>query len=220
MSSKPSAADKATLDTLGIRTVYDLRTPAEIEQQPDHPPSGANELPVNLLGTEDNPTPFLGSAAEAVSLMESSYRTFVTHALTRQRLAEVLRSLASASGSQLYHCSGGKDRTDWVTAVLLTVLEVPQSVILGNYMLTNSYSAPSIEASYQEMIASHGKSYADIYLPLLIAKEGYLLAAYDQAIASYGSMMDYVRNGIGLDAATEMRLRLRLLTSESMIALF
>lgn len=50
----PALPDLATLETLNIRADYDLRTPGEIAQQPDIPPSGASYLNINLLGT---PTP-------------------------------------------------------------------------------------------------------------------------------------------------------------------
>ena len=39
----------------------------------------------------------------------------------------------------LYHCSGGKDRTGWMTAIVLTMLGVPREVVLRDYLLSNDF---------------------------------------------------------------------------------
>jgi protein-tyrosine phosphatase len=208
----PSPPDMATLDTLNIREVYDLRTPDEITQTPDVPPAGADDRNINLFGTHDNPTPVSNSAAETVALVENGYRTFVTNSVIREALAEVFQALATGGGSQLYHCSEGKDRTGWVTATLHSVLQVPQSVVMENYLLTNTYTAASVQAWYQSMVSTRGKTFADIYLPTQVVRHSYLQAALDQAAASYGSMANYIAYGIGLDVTTQTLLRGKLLT--------
>lgn len=205
-----SVPDLATLNTLGIMAVYDLRTPGEIAQHPDILPNGAIYLNINIKGVANVPTPILTSAAEAVTAMEDDYRLFVTDSGIRDRFAQEFKELATTSGSQLFHCAGGKDRTGWTTAVLLSLIDVPQSVILQDYMLTNTYSAASIQASYDRMVAAYGKDKADIYFPIFEAKESYLNAALDQVVTSYGSMSGYITNGLGLDAATQAQLRAKL----------
>jgi protein-tyrosine phosphatase len=206
-----SAADQATLGGLGIVSVFDLRTPGEIAQKPDVLPSGASYLNINIAGTPDSPIATLTSAADAVAWMENANRGFVTDAGTRGRFAELMRALAAGTGPQLYHCTGGKDRTGWATAVLLTLVGVPQSVVVQDYMLTNTYSAVTIQTSYQRMVDVYGRSFADAYLPVTVVHESYLLAGLDQAVASYGSMNGYITHGLGLDAATQARLRGRFL---------
>ena len=118
----PSPTDLATLNTLNIRADYDLRTPGEIKLQPDSPLAGASYLNVNLIGTPTNPTPNLASAADGISFMENSYTELVTDSGVRDRLAQLFQKLATTSDSQVYHCSGGKDRTGWVTTILLNVM--------------------------------------------------------------------------------------------------
>ena len=39
----------------------------------------------------------------------------------------------------LYHCSVGKDRTGWMTAIVLAVLGVPREVVLEDYLLSNDF---------------------------------------------------------------------------------
>jgi protein-tyrosine phosphatase len=45
-----TGSDQALLDSLGISTVYDLRTPAEIAATPDIVPAGANWVDLNVEG--------------------------------------------------------------------------------------------------------------------------------------------------------------------------
>ncbi|HKT66051.1 tyrosine-protein phosphatase [Burkholderia sp. 22313] len=61
-----SAADLATIDTLGITQVRDLRTTAEIHTQPDVPLAGATRQNLNVLGVANlAPPPTSGAAAVA-----------------------------------------------------------------------------------------------------------------------------------------------------------
>jgi protein-tyrosine phosphatase len=207
----PSATDLATLNTLNIRADYDLRTPGEIALQPDIPPAGAIYLNVNLIGTATNPTPKLTSAADGISFMENAYTELVTDSGVRDRLAQLFQKLATTSDSQVYHCDGGKDRTGWVTTILLNVMGVPQDVIIQDYMLTNVYSEASIQNSYQQMITADGQSIADAYYTTLIADERYLYAGLDQVVTSYGTMASYINEGIGLSSIVQTQLRNKFL---------
>ena len=208
----PSPADLAILNTLNIRADYDLRTPAEIALQPDILPTGASYLNINLLGSQSNPTPTLTSIADAISWMETSYTEIVTGSGISGCLAQVFQKLATTSGSQVYHCSGGKDRTGWVTAILLSVLGVPQDVIVQDYLITNVYSEASVQASYQQMINDYGQSYANIYYPVIIADQRYLSAGLNQVVTSYGTMANYINEGIGLSSIVQTQLCDKLLT--------
>jgi protein tyrosine/serine phosphatase len=204
--SSPSAADMATLNTLGISTVFDLRTPDEIKAATDHPPAGASETNVNLNGTPDVVYPTLDSADESIAYMQSSYVLFVSDSGVRGRVAKVLHGIATTPGRHLYHCSGGKDRTGWITTTLLSIAGVPQSVIVQDYLLTNVYYQPTILASYQQTLAEYGQAAADATYPLLVADQRYLYAALNQVTADYGTMANYVTKGLGLSAATQTAL--------------
>jgi protein-tyrosine phosphatase len=199
------------LNTLNIRADYDLRTPGEIALQPDILPAGAVYLNVNLIGTAASQATNLTSASDGISFMENSYTEFVTDSGMRDRLAQLFQKLASTSGSQVYHCMGGKDRTGWVTTILLNVMGVPLDVIVQDYMLTNVYSEASIQNSYQQTITAYGQSVADAYYPTWIADERYLYAGLDQVVTSYGTMASYINEGISLSSIVQTQLRNKFL---------
>lgn len=207
----PTAADLITLNMLGIKAVYDLRTPAEIEAAPDILPSGTSYININIIGTPNYTLPPLASPADTVAMMERVEQKFVTDTDECSRLGQLFTALANGPDTQLYHCTSGKDRTGWVAAVLLTLAGVPQSVIVQDYLLTNTYSAASIQAAHERNIASYGQAYADILYPTLGVQQSFLDAGLEQVMASYGSMNNYITTGLGLSASTQTRLKEKLL---------
>ncbi|MGB8478285.1 MAG: tyrosine-protein phosphatase [Acidobacteriaceae bacterium] len=208
----PTPTDLAVLDTLDILSIYDLRTPGEITTQPDTPPFGAMDININIMGTPNTPTPNLTSADEAVLYMKTMYAQFVNDGAVCAKFAQVFEKLASAAvGSQLYHCSEGKDRTGWTTVILLSILGVPQNAIDQDYMLTNIDAAESIQASYEALAQADGQAIADIYKPILVADQSYLDAAYAQVAATYQTMTNYINDGLGLSANLQAMVRARLL---------
>ncbi|AOI98229.1 protein-tyrosine phosphatase [Burkholderia diffusa] len=205
-----SAADLATVDTLGITHVYDLRTTAEIHAQPDVPLAGATWQNLNVLGAASiGPLPTDGATATA--FMQSMYRAFVTSETARTSFHTLFAGFAASGGNLVFHCTAGKDRTGWATAILHTILGVPRQTILADYLLTNIYSASEIAAYVAQARKSGGQDAADMMAALQGAQAAYMQAAFDQVVASYGSMASYIDNGLQLDQTTQNAIRQSML---------
>ncbi|SED70284.1 protein-tyrosine phosphatase [Burkholderia sp. WP9] len=204
------AADQATIDRLGIASVYDLRTPAEIARTADILPGGATAQTLNVLGTADFVAPALDTAAAAVAFMEAQARGYVTGTAQRAAYGGLLTSLADGAGAQLLHSSAGKDRAGWVAALLLSIANVPLDVIMRDYLLSNVYLAPWIKAQTDALRAQAGDAVASARAPLLSVQENYLQAGFDQVQASYGTMSSYLTRGLGLSQRTIDTLQSRL----------
>ncbi|WP_321805033.1 tyrosine-protein phosphatase [Burkholderia sp. BCC1993] len=205
-----SAADVATVDTLGITQVCDLRTTAEIQTQPDVPLAGAAWQNLNVLGVA-NLGPLPTSGASATAFMMSMYRAFVTSETARTSYHALFAGFAASGGNLVFHCTAGKDRTGWATAILHTILGVRPQTILADYLLTNVYSAAEIAAYVAQAQKRGGQDAADMMAALQSAQAAYLQAAFDQVVASYGSMTSYIENGLQLDASTQNAIRQRML---------
>ncbi|MCA8093536.1 tyrosine-protein phosphatase [Burkholderia anthina] len=205
-----SAADVATVDTLGITQVCDLHTTSEIHAQPDVPLAGATWQNLNVLGVTDiGPLPTNGATAAA--FMQTMYRAFVTTETARTSYHALFAGFAASGGNLVFHCTAGKDRTGWAATILQTIAGVPQQTILTDYLLTNVYSASEIAAYVAQAQRSGGQDAADMMAALQGARTAYLQAAYDQVATSYGSMASYIDNGLQLDHATQNAIRQRLL---------
>jgi protein-tyrosine phosphatase len=211
-----SPADLAVVNTLGIVADYDLRTPAEATAVPDVVPASASYRLLNLLGTDSATTPSLTSPAAARKFMRDTERSFVTNASSRRALAELLTAIASGNGPQLYHCTAGKDRTGWATAVLLTLLGVPADTVVHDYLLSNRYyyRSPAVRAQ----LAAMPEAVRDTYAEVLEVEPSYLLAGLDQIRTSYGSMAGFAVNGLGLSRGVIAKLKHRLLAGRSRAA--
>ncbi|PWU26975.1 autotransporter outer membrane beta-barrel domain-containing protein [Pseudomonas sp. RW407] len=203
----PTASDLATLDGLGISNVFDLRTPSEIAATPDTLPAGAAYRNIDIIGSTTsgaNVTNIsFSSAAQAVAMMEETNRAFVSDAGMRSQFATLFNELAAADGAALFHCTAGKDRTGWTAAVLLSIAGVDSATIMQNYLATNDYTAARVSAT----LAALPPSMAAIYAPLLGVQASYLQAGLDEVVAQYGSMDNYLKEGLGLSQETIYVLR-------------
>ena len=206
-----SNADLATLSSLGITRDIDLRTPAEIAATPDRVPNGAVYINVNIFGTPSPPPPGSPPTPQAAAAQfAAQYRTFVTNPVERQGFGTVLIDLAHAPGSALYHCSEGKDRTGWTSALLQSIAGVSPSVIMSGYLATDQYEAKQIASRLAAITASYGAAAAAIAEQSMIVRPEYLQAALDQVTASYGSMNAYLMQGLGLSQADIYVLRAKM----------
>ncbi len=219
-------AARTALSALGIRTVIDLRSALEREQQPtDLPPSASARAADVLADASYAGAANLGKlAAEALAghqvadgfagrdlraIMLESYRDFAELGSGMSATADVLRLLANPdAGPVLLHCTAGKDRTGWLAAVLLHVLGADWDDIMADYLA----SGPAVRAMFEGVLARLPDRVAAERLlePVLGVSPDYLLAARGAAQRTHGSLDDYIREGLGIDDATVAALRTRL----------
>ncbi len=111
----------------------------------------------------------------------------------------------------MFHCTAGKDRTGWATYLLQSIVGVDSDTIMGDYLLTNEYSAASIEATVAHIAATRGPEAAAVIRPLLGVDRSYLEAGIAQLTTDYGTVDKYLRDGLGLRPQVVNALRAKLL---------
>ncbi|MVU84077.1 protein-tyrosine-phosphatase [Nocardia sp. ET3-3] len=216
---KLTDADVQKLGTLGIQTVVDFRTPAEVQGL------GADKLPAGVsavsrpiddggiylktaqaIGSKDpvQQQALLGDG-KAEQIMKTAYTNFLGADATA-KFAQTIKDVAAAPGAILYHCTSGKDRTGWMTYVLLQAVGVPESVARQDYLLSNQYRAASDAALRAQLKAAGIMQNPDLLIPLQIVSDEYLDVAVDQMKQQYGDFGKYLSKGLGLDAGTILRL--------------
>ncbi|MEW1914036.1 tyrosine-protein phosphatase [Kitasatospora sp. NPDC085895] len=201
--------DLAKLRRLGIRTVFDLRTPAEQTSGPDRLPAGATAVNANVLGAADTGAFNVTTPEAAVRAMTDAERVMVSADSAKTAYRTVFDALVERDDeSVLYHCTAGKDRTGWASAVLLTALGVPRETIEADYLASNTYRA----AENAAVLASLPPAYQAVYKPLLDVRPQYLAAGFDEVQHKYGTFDAYLRQGLGLDKQDLRDLRSQLLT--------
>ena len=89
--------------------------------------------------------------------------------------------------------------------MLLTVLGVSREDVTRDYLLTNQQLLPALQPVVDRFAAAGGDP--ALLRPILGVRQDYLDAAFDEARSRFGSMDDYLADGLRLN--DEMRLQLR-----------
>jgi len=116
------------------------------------------------------------------------------------------------AGPIVYHCTAGKDRTGWATAVILTILGVPRDQVFADYLLSNSYLAAKNAATISSVKASGAPIDPAFLEPVLTVRRDYLQSAFDEVDRNYGSFDAYVRDGLGISDMQVAALRRKYLS--------
>jgi protein-tyrosine phosphatase len=207
-----NSTDLATLTSMHIGLVLDLRTTEERLPQIPGPPNpmapnsgpdqsiGAREAWVNIYGSYAPPTPPTTDATAATNYMLSTYVGFVANSTEVQAFRAALLELAHEEGSSLYHCSGGKDRTGWTSMLLQTIAGVSPQAIMKGYLATNDYMQTSVQAILSGITDANTKAAVAV---LLGVKESYLITGLAEINTLYGSMWNYLTSAGGLGLTQE-----------------
>lgn len=210
-----SDEDLATLASLNIKHVYDLRSATEIADPlvggADKIPAGADytNIPINF-GDLAALAQSLQSPDEGRQFMVDVNRSFITDPAKREGLKQALTAIADSDGPVLIHCTGGKDRTGWISALLLTLSGVQEQTIIDDYLLSNEYLAESNAQALAQIRAGLGEQAALNIEPVLGVDKTYLAAAFEQMRADYGGPIAYLADGLGMEQMTIAKLAKKL----------
>ncbi|MEC9356949.1 MAG: tyrosine-protein phosphatase [Pseudomonadota bacterium] len=153
------------------------------------------------------------SAVAAGALMRDIYRGLPTHCAPV--LADLFVRLRDpAQRPLLVHCTAGKDRTGFVSAMLLYALGVDDASIRDDYLMTNrcldrNRLDTRIAGLLQAMIGVVPD--AVVLDALNAARADYLDVALDQVRHAHGSIEAYLRDAAALCEIGQSELRAQLL---------
>lgn len=213
-----SDADLQAIAVLRPAVVADLRTATERSREPDRLPPGARAVVLDVaadstrsLGGDMRQAMAQIASGQGESLLVEANREFVTLPSARASYVALIRLMLDADGPVVFHCTAGKDRTGWASAVVLTLLGVPRATVMEDYMASNARLAEKNEATFAAIARSSHPIDQAFLRPVLTVQPRYIAAAFDEVAQSYGSFDAYVRQGLGLTDAEIARLRARFL---------
>jgi len=202
-----TAADIEIVRALGVRSAFDFRG---LEERA----AGVcvvNEIAVHSLPIE--PTVVAALRAElakgaltapvALELMRESYRNYVRH--NTHSFRALFGHLLEDRAPLVIHCTAGKDRTGFASALILRALGVADDVIADDYLLTNRH--------YKRDTSSASDLPADVLDAIGSVEASYLAAAFDAVGRDYGDLESYLRDGLKLGTAERTALKARYLQS-------
>jgi len=150
------------LRALGVRSVLDLRQPAERQAHRAAIPPDLADLHVDHDGLEH--AAFWAGYWDSGLVGTPLY--YLPHlAALPERTVAVLSAMATApAGGVLLHCAGGRDRTGLIAAILLRIAGVEDDAIVADYLesianadaLALGHGRPSGEPAVAALLAERG----------------------------------------------------------------
>lgn len=113
----------------------------------------------------------------------TNYTKFVRNASDRAAFGNAIRTIANTKGRVLVHCTYGKDRTGWLVAMVMYSVGDSDAAVMKEYLKSSQYGAVKREWLDNGITAARDK---------------------------YGSISDYIKNGLNVDDATIHALKRKL----------
>lgn len=203
--SELSETDQQYFSGLNISLICDFRREDEQVRSPSRLPKENNVTIVDLPIVAGSSKNFLerierGKADrdDMMNVMNDIYQDFAEN--QAHRYAEMFRCLLeNEDGASLIHCTAGKDRTGFGTALILYALGIDDDTVMQDYLLTRRYFPVETE---MQLMALKYEIPADIYLevmrPVFEVHPVYLQTALNAIEKKYGSMDNYMEQALGL----------------------
>jgi len=178
----------------GVRTIIDLRSAYELENEPN---VFADSHDVNYVNI-----PLYAGNSQMPADPEQMPRDLVTiykyllDGAQQQFLKVMITMLEGDAFPVLVHCTAGKDRTGMVTALMLDLAGVDDKIIAEDYALTGNYLGPKLDM-IRKGAAAAGRDMT-AFEPLLLSEPQAMIETLMYLDEKYGGAEQYLRE-IGLD---------------------
>ena len=197
-------ADIERFRVLDIQQIFDFRNDIEINKAPDRLPDDYKGEYVQL--------PIVDKEGKAYKEMKRRVFFGERREQTKELFTTVMSKFADSSALDfkplfdklaitnrplLYHCTGGKDRTGYATAIILSILGVDKETIISEYLMSNYYK-------YEKALASMKKlRYAGLdnetTSALFLVQQEYIEKVFEIIEDDFGGMDNYLKVKFGID---------------------
>ena len=202
-------ADVDKVAGLGLKLVCDFRGPDEKAAAPDrlpaeNPPQVA-ELEIDVGAAQLREKIFSGDLDD-FDLVDAN-RQFAKQYVA-QYAAMFERITREQNQPVLVHCTGGKDRAGFASALILRSLGVPLETVFEDFLLTNHYTADRIDRGVRvvRLLSLFRADEAKLRALMGVEREN-LEAAFESIDAEWGSFDVYRREGLGVSDADLLAFR-------------
>ncbi|MDB9783942.1 tyrosine-protein phosphatase [Gammaproteobacteria bacterium] len=210
-----SSADQEYIQNLGIKRIVDFRSITEKTENPDLIPEGISyvEMPIEVDGairTQIEDILRGNVEGDVKSFLIDANKEFITD--YKSVYSKFIKDLINSDGPTLFHCTAGKDRAGFAAAITLIALGVPKEVVINDYMKTNVFTADRIDDVLDQIkLESFFQADVEILRPLLGVEQEYIEMAFKTAEETYGSLENYIREGLEISDEEIIELRSLLL---------
>ncbi len=214
----PTDTDAALLRAKGIVLVCDLRSDSERVRGPNRfwEEHGVERLALDLIAAipdDRGPWPILRAKPDVVGARAAMRAVYAAMPeASAPLLGTLLGRIAAGDLPMLIHCTAGKDRTGFVSAILLLALGVGRVDVLTDYLESRGRWTDRAAEATRAMVHARAGHVPDAAAleAMMGVEEEYLDASLESIARTYGGIEAYLA-AAGLDAPLLGRLRDRLL---------
>lgn len=199
---------------LGVKTILDLRTTAEVSDHPSTDIEGIQRLSLPILtvvtdAINDEKTMRLTMRreskrlyvefADAEEYMIETYRSIIFNDEPKESLTAFFRRIIETDSPIIWHCNSGKDRTGICAMLLESVLGVDEKEIYTDYLYSNKrlYGKNKI-LTFLLRIAPIKRNFKKILIGYIGVKRKYLQNIIETLKEKYGSAVGYCKQELGI----------------------
>lgn len=221
-----SAAGFEKILNLGINSIFDYRSPDEVNKYPNphfehaktyniNPHAHTAELSAQFSAPAEEEDEILVNEMlenrdtdKSESIIEQ-YEGFVNNDKAKKAFSKLIK-IAAVEGSApiLHHCRGGKDRTGFGALLLLGILGVDDETIVYDYMLTRENRKERNEIKMNKYRKyTDDKAILSQLLSLIDTEERFIKSALNIINEKYGNIEAYAKIELDISDAEIKSLR-------------
>ncbi|GGF08985.1 protein-tyrosine phosphatase [Chishuiella changwenlii] len=186
--------DLEVLNDYPIRTIIDLRTTYERLKNQDRIPNSCNHevhLDISSGQFENLVKQFRAGIEKPKEFMCDIYENFVLDKTCQEQYKLFFDVIQHKNRTPiLYHCTAGKDRTGFATAMILAALNVDFDTIMEDYLASNFF----LEKKYAYMLKIDPN-----YNYLIDVLPEYLETSFNTIKKNFGSVENYLSTILSVD---------------------
>lgn len=210
--SELTAKDLQYFNSLGIKAVADFRYDSEIKKDPNELPSYVKYYKFPIGGSE---------SPEYTKLKNEVLGGELKGARAKERFGQVMAQFADTAATDfkpvmdllvegteaplVYHCSGGKDRTGYMTSMILAALGVDEATIKNEYLMSNFYRYKANKRVVR-LGQFAGVDQETLGYAMVVQKE-YIDAVFDVINGKYNGIDNYLEVKFGLTPELRQRMK-------------
>ena len=218
--SEMTEQDLTVFSDLDIGLICDFRRKDEQDLAPNRLPPGSSIHVANIPIHTGSQQSFIEKIETGktdrknmMGVMKQIYTNYVeAHAAAFAVMFDHI--LAKPAGAVLIHCTAGKDRTGFGTALILWALGVDRETIMQDYLLSRQYFPidMALERAAQNYDRLGGASFdPKVMIPVFEVQPEYLNTAFSEIEKRFGGMDAYLGKEIGITPEIIATLRKRYL---------
>lgn len=220
---KLTLSDYRRIDRLELKGVFDLRTPEERQALPTVW-AGVPVKQMSFPAGESGSMAAMAATFAAPGLRSETVTAFMLDLYRRlpyehaPAYSSVFKHLADKEFPLLFHCAAGKDRTGVLAALILSVLGVPENLVVEDYSLSarivNYREELGLDDRRPGKLQGHNilrELPVDVVAPLLQSHPDYIIETLSEVKRRYGNAEHFVKVEYGVTEGQLYAIRNNLL---------